>query len=137
MASYKDSILEFNKYMKSDKMSCIIYADMESLIKKKKINGCTNNPENFSKRRITEHISCGYSMSTIWAFNHVKKKLYIVEKLLKKGFLNLLRENTKNIIDYEKKKYVTVNKRRIKIASRYKSMLHLWKKKSGKSSLKL
>ena len=36
MASYKDSILEFNKYMKSDKMSCIIYADMESLIEKKK-----------------------------------------------------------------------------------------------------
>ena len=60
-----------------------------------------------------------------------------MEKLLKKGFVNLLRENTKNIIDYEKKKYVTVNKRRIKIASRYKSMLHLWKKKSEKNSLKL
>ena len=28
----KDKILEFNQYMKSDKMSYIIYPDMESLI---------------------------------------------------------------------------------------------------------
>ena len=27
------NILEFNQYMKSDKMLCIIYADIESLIK--------------------------------------------------------------------------------------------------------
>ena len=30
----KDKILEFNQYMKSDKMAYIIYADIESLIKK-------------------------------------------------------------------------------------------------------
>ena len=29
----KNIILEFNQYMKSDKMLCIIYADIESLIK--------------------------------------------------------------------------------------------------------
>ena len=34
MLSEKDSILEFNQYLKSDKTPCIIYADMESLIKK-------------------------------------------------------------------------------------------------------
>ena len=50
--------------MKPDKMSCIIYADIESLIKK--INGCANNPENFSTTKIGEHIPCGYSISTIW-----------------------------------------------------------------------
>ena len=32
--SEKDIILEFNQYMKSDKMPYIIYADIESLIKK-------------------------------------------------------------------------------------------------------
>ena len=32
--SEKDNILEFDPYMKSDKMPCIIYADIESLIKK-------------------------------------------------------------------------------------------------------
>ena len=50
--------------MKPDKMPCIIYADIESLIKK--INGCANNPENFSTTKIGEHIPCGYSISTIW-----------------------------------------------------------------------
>ena len=33
MPSEKDNILEFNQYMKSDKMA-YIYADIESLIKK-------------------------------------------------------------------------------------------------------
>ena len=37
-----------------------------------------------------------------------------------------LREQAKNIIDFEKK-IVTTNKRRTKIVSRYKSMLYLWK----------
>ena len=43
MASKKDNIIEFNQYMKSDKMPYVIYANAESLIKK--INGCANNPE--------------------------------------------------------------------------------------------
>ena len=34
MPSEKDNILEFNHYMKSDKMPYIIYADVECLIKK-------------------------------------------------------------------------------------------------------
>ena len=32
--SENDNILEFNQYMKSDKMPYIIYSDIESLIKK-------------------------------------------------------------------------------------------------------
>ena len=32
--SEKDKILKFNQYMKSDKIPYIIYADIESLIKK-------------------------------------------------------------------------------------------------------
>ena len=34
MPSEKDSILEFNQYIKSDKMLYIIYADIESSVKK-------------------------------------------------------------------------------------------------------
>ena len=34
MPSEKDKKLEFNQYMKSDKMPYIIYTDIESLIKK-------------------------------------------------------------------------------------------------------
>ena len=43
MPSENDNILEFNQYMKSDKMPYIIYADIDSLIGK--IDGCANNAE--------------------------------------------------------------------------------------------
>ena len=36
MSLEKEKILEFNQYMKSDKMQFIIHADIESLIKKKR-----------------------------------------------------------------------------------------------------
>ena len=46
----KNNILEFNKHMKSDKISCSIYADIECLIKK--IEGCASNPEKPSTTKI-------------------------------------------------------------------------------------
>ena len=49
MPSEKENMLAFKHYMKSDKMPCIIYADIESLIKK--INGCENNSEKSSIRK--------------------------------------------------------------------------------------
>ena len=57
MSSQKDNILiEFNQYMKSDKMSYIIYGHHKFLIKKK--YGCENNPEKSSKIKISKHIQC-------------------------------------------------------------------------------
>ena len=38
MLSEKDNILEFNWYLTSDKMPCVIYADIVSLIKKKQMD---------------------------------------------------------------------------------------------------
>ena len=52
--SENDNILEFNQYMKSDKVPSIIYAGIESLIKK--IDGCTNNPEKSLATNLGEHI---------------------------------------------------------------------------------
>ena len=73
--SEKENILEFNQHMKSDKMPYIIFADIESLIRK--IDGCANNPENPSTAKIGEHIRCGYSLyilSTILGFDHIENK---------------------------------------------------------------
>ena len=44
MRSEKDIILEFNQNIKSDKMPYIIYADIESLIRK--TDGCAENEKN-------------------------------------------------------------------------------------------
>ena len=51
--------------MMSYKMPYIIYADIEYLIEK--IDEWANNPENFLTTKISEHIPCGHSMSTVWA----------------------------------------------------------------------
>ena len=102
MPSEKHNILKFNQYMiKSDKMPYIIY--IEPLIKKS--GGCVNNPENSSTTKVGGHILCEYSMSTIWAFDHLdyKHTLYRGKDCMKK-FCTSLREHAKNIIDFEKKK---------------------------------
>ena len=94
-------------------MSYIFYADMESSIKK--IDGCVNNPENSSTTKIREHITCGCSMSTIWAFENIENKhtLYREEDCLK-NFCTSLRENTKNIIAFEKKNILRLTKEELK-----------------------
>ena len=68
----KDKIIEFNQYMKSDKTPYTIYAGIESLIRK--IDGCANHLENSSTTKIGEHISCGYSVPTIWRFDYIEDK---------------------------------------------------------------
>ena len=58
MSSEKDNILEFNQYVKSNKMPYIFHADIESLIKK--LDGYANNPEKFATSKLGEHVPCGY-----------------------------------------------------------------------------
>ena len=72
MTSVKDNILEFNQYIKSDKMPYIIYGDMEYLIKI--LDGHANNPEKYLITKIDQPISCGYSASTISTFDNIEDK---------------------------------------------------------------
>ena len=99
--------------MKSDKMPYIIYADVEFLVKK--IGGYTNNPENSSTTKIGEDSPCGYSVSTIWVFDHIEDKhtLYCAKDCMKKC-CESLREQAKNIIDFEKKKMLLLTKEELK-----------------------
>ena len=96
--------------MKSHKMPYIVYANMESLIKK--IDGYANNREKPSTTKIGEHIPCRYSMLTIWAFNNIENKpnLYHVEDCTEK-FHESLRKHAKNIIDFKKKKVLPLTKK--------------------------
>ena len=63
MTSEKHNILEFNQYIKLDKIPYFIYAKIEFSIKK---DECANNLKNSSTTKICERIPCGYSMSNIW-----------------------------------------------------------------------
>ena len=71
MPSKKNNILERNQFMVSYKMSYIIYTDIEPLIR---IDGCAYNSEKSSTTKIGEHVPCGYSISTIWGFDHIENK---------------------------------------------------------------
>ena len=112
MPSEKGNILQFNQYMKSDKMPHIIYANVESLIKK--IDGCANNPEISSTIKIGGHIPYGYSKS-IWAFHHIENKhiLYFRKDCIKK-FCESLREHAKNITELQKKQMLPLPKEELK-----------------------
>ena len=110
MPSEKGNILEFNQYMKSDKMPYIIYADIESLIKK--IDVCDNSPETSLTTKLGEHVSCGYSMLTMRAFNNIENKhtSHLGEDCMKR-FCTSLKEHTTNIINFENKKMLPLTKK--------------------------
>ena len=84
-------ILEFNKKQKSDKAPFIIYADLE------KIDGCKNNPENWSSTKVSEDISSGFSMSITSLFRSMENiwKITNTERLdiiaIKKRNIEVLR----------------------------------------------
>ena len=85
MPSEETKILELNQFQKSDKPPFIIYADLESLIEK--IHGCKNNPEKSSTRKVREHISSGFSISTISSDIKIKHDVYRGKDCMK-SFIN-------------------------------------------------
>ena len=88
MPSKKDNILEFNQYMKSNKMPYIIYADIESLIKKHR--WMCKNPENSSK--IQQKLKTKFLVDVQCGIDCMKK------------FFISVREDAGNVINFEKMK---------------------------------
>ena len=63
MYSKDTKILECNQYLKCDKISSVIYADLESLIKR--TDRFKKNFEKLSTSKLSEHVLCVYSISKI------------------------------------------------------------------------
>ena len=84
---------------------------LEKICKNKDFCGIIIPSENSSTTKIGEYVPCGYSMSTIWSFNHIKNKhtLYRRKDCMKK-FCESLREHAKNITDFEKKNMLPLTK---------------------------
>ena len=121
--------------MRSDKMPYITNGDLESLIKKK--DGRANNPEKFSATKIGEHIPCGYSMSPIWDFDNIEKKhtLHRSEDWMEK-FCTSLKEHATNVINFEKKKILTLTKKELKL-NQDATACYIEEKDSQKGFLKI
>ena len=125
MPTEKKKILEFKQYTKSDKMSYVIYADIESLIRKK--GGCVTNPQKYSTTKTGEHIPWGYLMWTISVFDHIEKIVWKIVRL----FCDSLRERTKNIIAFQKKKMLPLTKEEL-ITYQYTEVCYIWGRKTLK-----
>ena len=67
-------------------------------------------------------------MSAIWGFDHIENKhiLYCGKDCIKK-FCTSLREHTKNIIDFEKKKMLPLTKEELKLYKIQKNVIFVEK----------
>ena len=118
MPSEKDKILAFKHYMRSDKMPYIIYADIESLIKKRDEY---ENEKTFKNKNRWGHSLWIFNVNN-WGFDHIEDKhTLFCPKDCMKMFCESLREHTKKIVDFEKN--VTADKKRIRITQIYRKIL--------------
>ena len=94
------------------------YLCWHSLIRK--VDGYANNPGNSSTTKLGEHIPKGYLVSTIWGFDHIENKhtLYGRKDCIKKS-LYFFKKTCKRYNWFWKEKNISVNKRRIKVTSRW------------------
>ena len=83
-ANSKNSILEFNHYMRSNKLLYIFQINFLNLSLKNIY--CKNNPEILPTSKVGRHIPCMYSISRIWTFDYRENKhsLYLRESLNEK-----------------------------------------------------
>ena len=90
------STIKRNNIQKRDKAPFITYAELECIMEN--IDSCKNNPENPSATKVSEHISSGFSMSTISSFKNVENKhgVYRGKDCMKK-FCESLREHAVKI----------------------------------------
>ena len=111
MPTKDNNTIKYNQREKSIKLPFVVYADLECLLEK--TSTCYNNPEKSSTTKITKYTSSGYSIFTHCSFDKSKTKLnyYRGEDCMKK-FCKDLREHATKIINYEKKRYDTINKKR-------------------------
>ena len=97
------TLLEFNHYQKSDKAPFIIYTDLRCLIGK--INGCKNAPVKLSSKKVYEHSTSDFSVSTISPFKSKESKNNVYKgKDWMKTFYVSLRKHVMGITNFKKKK---------------------------------
>ena len=102
-----NNTIKYNHREKSIKIPFIIYADLECLLEK--MSTCQNGPNKSSTTKINKHTPSGYSIFTNCSFDESKNKIsyYRGDDCMKK-FCKDLREHSTKIINYEKKKMISL-----------------------------
>ena len=122
MPSEKDSISEFNQNKKTDTLPYIIYADIESVIKK--IDGSANNTEKSSRSKLARvflgGIQCQQFGNLILQKTNI---LYIVGKKIRKLSIVVQESMLEKYLILNRRKCYTVNKRGAKIIFKVKQIV--------------
>ena len=107
MPTKDNNIIKYNHGEKSMKFPFLIYADLECLLEK--MSTCQNNPNKSSTTKINKHTPSGYSIFTNCSFDESKNKInyYRGDDCMKK-FCKDLREHAMKIINYDKKRMVSL-----------------------------
>ena len=101
----KGASLKYHPVVKSMRDQFVIYADIESLLKK--IDTCINDPSKSSTTKKNKHEICGYSLVTHCSFDENNNGIdYYRGKDCLKKFCQDLRKQAKSIVDYEKKEMI-------------------------------
>ena len=102
-----NNTIKYNHGEKSIKILFTIYADLECLLEK--ISTCQNDPNKSSTTKINKHTPSGYSIFTNCSFDESKNKIsYYRGNYCMKKFYKDLREHSTKIINYEKKKMISL-----------------------------
>ena len=107
MPTKDNNTIKYNHGEKSMKLPFTMYADLECLLEK--MSTCQSNPNELSTTTIKKHTPSGYSLFTHCSFDNSKNKLnyYRGEDCMKK-FCEDLRTHATKIINYEKKKMISL-----------------------------
>ena len=116
------------------KLPFTIYADLKCLLEK--MSTCQNNPNESSTTKINKHTPSGYSLFTHCSFHNSKNKLnyYRGEDCIKK-FCKDLRTHAAKIINYEKKKMISLTIKE-EIYHNKQKICYICKKKFNKNDKK-
>ena len=130
-----NNIIKYNQGEKSIKLPFVVYADLECLLEKMSI--CQNNPNESSSTEINKHTPSGYSMFTHCSFDQSKNKLdHFRGKDCMKKFSKDLREHATKIINYEKKKMISLTTKEI-IYHNEQEICYICKKTFDKNNYKV
>ena len=102
-----NNTIKYNHGEKSIKMPFAIYADLDCLLEK--MSTCQNDPNKSSTTKINKHTPSGCSIFIHCSFDESKNKIsnYRGDDCMKK-FCKDLREHSTKIINYEKKKMISL-----------------------------
>ena len=107
MPTKDNNIIKYNHGEKSMKLSFLIYTNLECVLEK--MSTWQNNPNKSSTTKINKHTPSGYSIFTSCSFDESKNKInYYRGDDCTKKFCKDLREHAMKIINYEKKRMVSL-----------------------------